>query len=228
MTSVRQHLRLTPQFTRGIIAAGVLAVLLIAACSSSNKQSYTPAGTLFPLSKGNAWYFLMSGSGSDSLFDSIWINYDSVIAGTHGPEHWYAIRSSNFFDGHDYWIYRDSVGDLWKREKDLSGLGPFLLSSKIHGEEWLFNRACVRADTVSLTDTAYTWFIPSGDLLQHVWMFSAKAGCTTGDWKILLARNYGPVGWLVGGTEWDLIRKRVKDDATSTGYASPGYLLNPN
>jgi hypothetical protein len=227
MTSLWRHQRSALPYGRGILAAGVLAALVIAACSSSSKKSYTPAGTLFPLSKGNAWVFLQSGSGTDSLLDSIWINYDSIRTGAGGTEHWYSVRSTNFFGDNHYWIRRDSIGDLWCALSDFDSPSPFLLSSKIHGETWLFNRACVRADTVSLTDTTYAWYIPSGDLLQHVWIFAAKAGCTRGNWQILLARNYGPVGWTVGMTEWDLLRKRIKDDATDAASANPGYLLNP-
>ena len=228
MTSVWRRQRLTLQYGRGIIAAGVLASLLIAACSSNKTQSYQPVGSLFPLSRGNTWVFLQTGSGTDSLKDSIWISYDFVRTGAHGTEHWYAIRGTSFFPEDQYYIRRDSIGDLLCTVSDFDSTRPFLLPSKIHGEKWLFSRACVRADTLSLTDTTYAWYIPTGDLLQHVWIFSAKAGCNTGNWKILLARNYGPVGWVVGMTEWDLLRKRVKDDTTGTGYASPGYLLNPN
>ena len=227
MDPLRQHNRITDHFGRGILWMTVLVFFLLTSCTQDRGAKNEPVGTFFPLAEGNKWVFLRQGSGTDSAFVTILIDYDSVRTGTDGLEHWYYLQGGGFLK-RGLWVRRDSVGDLWCTDMDFQTPVPFLLPSRVPGEEWLFRNFCVGPDTLFVSDTAATVFVPSGDLFQGVRRISAKETCPNGDWEIFLARGVGPVRWRLQSAAWDLIRSQVRDDAQDTAGAVPGHLLSPD
>jgi len=211
---------------RGVLWAAVLVSFFLGSCANDRGAKDQPAGSFFPMAKGNSWVFLKLGSGADSVFDEISIRFDSVRTGRNGLEHWYYLQSTSFLKER-IWVRRDSVGDLWCTVRDFDTPEPFLLPSKDRGETWLWQRYCITPDTLHVSDAAVTLYLPSGDLLRGVLKISAKATCPKGDWEIYLARGIGPVSWSLGTVRWDLLRSRNLDDAPAAVGPSPERSMNP-
>lgn len=227
MRRSQQHNRIIPHAGRGVFWMTVLLALVVLSCSQDQGGGNESNGTFFPLAKGNSWVFLKYGSGTDSTFDSIWINYDSVRTTATGREHWYILRGTSLLEKR-IWVLRDSVGDLWFTERDFETPEPFLMPSKVHGEKWLFRRYCAEPDTLVVSDTGVTIYPPINELFKHVRKISAAAACPKGDWEILLARGTGPVRWSLKTTAWELIRARTHDDASNSVSSMSGHVLSPD
>ena len=216
------------QIERGIAWAAVLVSFLLGSCSKNQGSNGQISDSFFPLSKGNSWVFLQLGSGSDSSFDQLTIRFDSVHVGLNGPEHWYYLQATSFL-ARGMWVRRDSVGDLWCTPGDLDSSLPFLMPSKNIGEKWEWQRLCVTPDTLRVSETGLTMYIPSGDWVRDICKISAKATCPKGDWELYIARGVGPVSWRCRGVIWDLLRSQNHDDAaTAATGPSPGRALNSN
>lgn len=211
-----------------LLGLSLLVSVSLSSCSSGSKYKSPPvSNTFFPLALGDRWVFFHQPTGSDTTFDSMWINFDSVRTVGGVQQHWYVLRFVHFLDRR-IWVRRDSVGDLWTSVDDhFSADSPFMLFSKVQGDPWLFHRFCTFPDSLRVTGTDGIIYNLSVGVLRSVQTISATARCGADSWGMSFAPGVGPVALQIGSSTWPLVRYVANDDKAESRKPVPRRIMNP-